>query len=129
MAFAIPCSFFSVSQNFCSSVKYLSNMKTLERPRVAISGALGARSRPENFPYRNLLLNSIDRMFLRTLHKNISVLPRLCVLGALVTALAHLPPQKSAQVRKQKIKPTRNTRAYITSHRGKRNPELHELRT
>lgn len=30
----LPCSFFSVSQNFCSSVKYLSRMKTFERPRV-----------------------------------------------------------------------------------------------
>lgn len=31
-----PCNFFSVSQNFWSSVKYLSRMKTLESPRVAI---------------------------------------------------------------------------------------------
>ncbi|KAJ3663771.1 hypothetical protein Zmor_007998 [Zophobas morio] len=31
-----PWSFFSVSQNFCSSVKYLSKMNTLERPSVAI---------------------------------------------------------------------------------------------
>lgn len=41
-----PWSFFSVSQNFCSSVKYLSNMNTLERPRVAIlkGQEQGARS-------------------------------------------------------------------------------------
>lgn len=31
-----PCSFFSVSQNFCSSVKYLSKMNTFESPSVAI---------------------------------------------------------------------------------------------
>ena len=29
-----PCNRFSVSQNFCSSVKYLSRMKTLEMPTV-----------------------------------------------------------------------------------------------
>lgn len=33
---SIPCSFFSVSQNFCSSVKYLSKMKTLLNPKVAM---------------------------------------------------------------------------------------------
>lgn len=32
----LPCSFFSVSQNFCNSVKYLSSINTLERPRVAM---------------------------------------------------------------------------------------------
>lgn len=32
----LPCNFFSVSQNFCNSVKYLSRMKTFERPNVAI---------------------------------------------------------------------------------------------
>lgn len=32
----LPCSFFSVSQNFCNSVKYLSSMKTFDRPNVAI---------------------------------------------------------------------------------------------
>ena len=31
----LPCNRFSVSQNFCNSVKYLSRMKTLEMPRVA----------------------------------------------------------------------------------------------
>ena len=31
---SIPCSLFSVSQNFCNSEKYLSRMNTLERPRV-----------------------------------------------------------------------------------------------
>ena len=30
----LPCSLFSVSQNFCSSEKYLSRMNTLERPRL-----------------------------------------------------------------------------------------------
>lgn len=30
----LPCSLFSVSQNFCSSLKYLSRMKTFERPMV-----------------------------------------------------------------------------------------------
>lgn len=40
-----PCSFFSVSQNFCSSVKYLSRMNTLERPSVAMAGgALASHS-------------------------------------------------------------------------------------
>lgn len=40
-----PCSFFSVSQNFCSSVKYLSSMNTLERPSVAMAGgALASHS-------------------------------------------------------------------------------------
>lgn len=37
-----PCSFFSVSQNFCSSVKYLSRMNTLERPSVAMAGGAQA---------------------------------------------------------------------------------------
>lgn len=32
----LPWSFFSVSQNFCSSVKYLSRMNTFERPSVAM---------------------------------------------------------------------------------------------
>ena len=32
--FILPCSLFSVSQNFCSSEKYLSRMNTLERPSV-----------------------------------------------------------------------------------------------
>ena len=32
--FTLPCSLFSVSQNFCSSEKYLSRMNTLERPSV-----------------------------------------------------------------------------------------------
>lgn len=31
-----PCNFFSVSQNFCSSVKYLSKMNTLDSPSVAM---------------------------------------------------------------------------------------------
>lgn len=31
------CSFLSVSQNFCSSVKYLSKMNTLDNPKVVIS--------------------------------------------------------------------------------------------
>lgn len=40
-----PCSFFSVSQNRCSSVKYLSRMNTLERPSVAMAGgALASQS-------------------------------------------------------------------------------------
>ena len=29
-----PCNRFSVSQNFCSSLKYLSSMNTLEMPKV-----------------------------------------------------------------------------------------------
>lgn len=32
-----PCSFFSVSQNFCNSVKYLSRINTLDKPSVAMS--------------------------------------------------------------------------------------------
>ncbi len=34
LLFILPCSLFSVSQNFCSSEKYLSRMNTLERPRL-----------------------------------------------------------------------------------------------
>lgn len=33
----LPWSFFSVSQNFCNSVKYLSSMNTFERPSVAMA--------------------------------------------------------------------------------------------
>lgn len=32
----LPCNFFSVSQYFCNSVKYLSKMNTFDKPRVAI---------------------------------------------------------------------------------------------
>lgn len=46
-ALGSPCSFFSVSQNFCSSVKYLSRMNTLERPSVAMAGvARASHARP-----------------------------------------------------------------------------------
>jgi len=41
LLFGIPCTLRSVSQNFCSSVKYLSRMKTFERPMVAILGGGG----------------------------------------------------------------------------------------
>lgn len=79
----------------------------------------------QNFPYRNFPLDSISRMFLRIWHlENISVFSLLCVLGALVTALAHFPPQIS---RKRKEKQQRNTQAYIIPHRGKLN-KLHKLR-
>lgn len=32
----LPCNFFSVSQYFCNSVKYLSSMNTFDRPNVAM---------------------------------------------------------------------------------------------
>lgn len=34
--FDLPCNFFSVSQYFCNSVKYLSSMNTFDRPNVAM---------------------------------------------------------------------------------------------
>lgn len=57
----LPCSFFSVSQNFCNSVKYLSNMKTFERPKVAIVVVhlCGPRRRRRRFSYLN---NSVYRL-------------------------------------------------------------------
>jgi len=37
----LPCNLISVSQNFCSSVKYLSSMNTLEWPTLAITPESG----------------------------------------------------------------------------------------
>lgn len=50
-----PCSFFSVSQNFCSSVKYLSRMNTLLSPSVAMALRLRrARGRTHTAAARRL---------------------------------------------------------------------------
>lgn len=38
---SLPCNLISVSQNFCSSVKYLSSMNTLEWPTLAITPESG----------------------------------------------------------------------------------------
>lgn len=110
LATAIPCSFFSVSQNFCSSVKYLSSMKTLERPRVAISGTWRTIS-SRIFLTGNSLLDSIERMFLRAqrdAHRT-SRGTRVFVSSAHSSPHSHIFHREFAQVE--------NTRVYITPHR------------
>lgn len=69
-----PCSFFSVSQNFCSSVKYLSRMNTLERPSVAMAGGAQA-SHSAAAPLSAHLRRPIARFADRLLAGWLEVLP------------------------------------------------------
>lgn len=59
----LPCNFFSVSQNFCNSVKYLSRMNTLEIPSaVEVMVKVQSASSSQNGVATPTLIGTSDRL-------------------------------------------------------------------